>query len=58
MAEDLKVDIGTKERVVWEKTLTEAKALLEQSKENMMIQEGIIELAEKKIADEKAKMKK
>ncbi len=54
---DLGVKIGTPEEVIWTKVLQEAKQLLEQSKANTMIQQGVMELAESKIAEEQAKLK-
>lgn len=55
---DLGVKIGTKEEALWTQTLKEAKGLLEQSERNKVIQQGMIELCERKIAEEKEKFKK
>lgn len=54
--EDLQIKIGTQDQVVWTNVLREAKSLLKQSKENILVQQGIIELAESKIEAEKKKV--
>jgi len=52
---DLKVKIGTKEQVLWEKVAKEAKVLIEQSEDNLTIQKSILVMADFKIGNEKAK---
>ena len=53
---DLGLKIGTKDQVVWENVLKEAKVLLEQSEQNIVVQKGMIELAQSKIEAEKKKL--
>ena len=54
---DFGVKIGTKEEVIWTKVLKESKILIEQSEDNLIIQKGMMKLAEDKIAEEKEKLK-
>lgn len=56
-SEDLGVKIGSKEQVIWTDVLKEAILLVEQGERNLVIQRGIIDLANKKIAVEKEKFK-
>ena len=51
---DLGIKVGSKEEVVWTAVIKEAKILLEESERNIIIQKGMIELAESKIEAEKA----
>ena len=53
---DLGVEIGTRERVLWEKVLKEGKVLIEQSEDNLIIQKAIKLVAELKIEEEKRKI--
>lgn len=53
--EDLKLKIGTKEEALWERVKKEAKVLIEQSEQNLIIQKEILALAEKKIQEEQLK---
>jgi len=53
---DLGVKIGTKDEVLWTRVRDEAKALIEQSENNLIIQKEMLKLAEKKIAEEKQKV--
>ena len=52
---DLGVKIGTKAQVLWTKVAKEAEILIEQSEDNLIIQQAILGMAEKKIAEEKKK---
>ena len=51
----INVEIGTKEEVLWNKIKKEALVLIEQGEENLIIQKALLNLAESKIAEEKAK---
>ena len=53
---DLAVKIGTPEEVLWTRVATEAKVLIQQSKENLTIQEEMLKVAEQKIKLEQEKM--
>jgi hypothetical protein len=55
---ELDIKIGTPEEVLWTRVATEAKVLIQQSKENLTIQEEMLKLAEQKIKEEKSKMSK
>jgi len=57
MTSDEKIDVKivSKIEAVWTNVAKEAKALIEQSESNMMIQKAMLELAEQIIAAEKAK---
>jgi len=46
------VKIGTEKEALWTKVRDEAKLLIKQSKNNQIIQEAILELAEEKIKEE------
>ena len=50
---DLGVKIGSKEEVIWTEVATEAKILIERSERNIIIQKGMLDLANDKIAKEK-----
>ena len=54
---DLGVKVGTEEEVLWTKVRDESTDLIRQNKNNMIIQEAILKLAEKKISQEKQKLK-
>jgi len=53
---DLKLKVKTKSQPVWEKTLFETETALEVAKVNQEIQEMVIELARKRIKEEKQKL--
>jgi len=55
---DLGIKIGTPEEVLWTNVLKEAKQLLKQSEDNIIVQQGMVDLAERKIREEKQKMLK
>jgi len=55
---ELDIKIGTPEEVLWTRVATEAKVLIQQSKENLTIQEEMLKLAEQKIKEEQSKMSK
>lgn len=55
-SKDLGIKIGTKEQVIWTDVLKEAKVLKEASERNIVVQQGMIELAERKIKEEKKKL--
>lgn len=55
-SEDLGVKIGTEAEVLWTNVLKNAKEVKRQALEQLTIQEEIILLAEKKIAEEKGKL--
>lgn len=52
---DLGVKIGSPTQVLWTRVRDEAKNLIEQAKSNLIIQEAVLRLAERKITDEKNK---
>ena len=52
--EDLGVKIGTKKEKLWTDVAHEAKVLIEQSENNLIIQKEMLKLAEQKIEEEKA----
>jgi len=51
----IEVEIGTKEQVIWQNVAKEAKILIEQGEQNLIVQKAILIMAEKKIAEEQAK---
>ncbi len=53
---DLGLKIGSHEEVVWARVRDEAKQLIEQSKDNLIIQNAMLTLAEEQIEIEKKKM--
>ncbi len=57
LPKDLGVKLGTPEQVVWEQVLKQSKMTIEECKNNLMIQQGVKELAESKIAIEQSKSK-
>ena len=57
MKKKLKVKIGTKAQVTWERVAREAKVLIDQSEQNLMIQKEMLKLAIAKIEEEKEKFK-
>jgi len=52
---DLGVKVGTKLEVLWARIKTESLALIEQSENNLIIQREVLAVAERIIAEEKAK---
>ena len=54
---DLGVKIGSKEEAEWKATLAQSEKLLLTGKANVEINEVIIELAKKRIAEEKKRFK-
>ena len=54
---DLGVKIGTPEEVIWTNVMKEAEVLIEQSKNNLIVQEALLKLAKEKIEEEKNKLK-
>ena len=54
MKSKLKIDvkIGSKAEAIWTKVRDEAKQLIEQSENNLIIQRELLKLAESKIAEE------
>ena len=54
---DLGIKIGTPSQVLWTNVLKESEILIQQSKDNLEIQEEIKKLAESRIAEEKEKLK-
>ena len=50
---DLGLKIGTKSEVLWTNVLKESEILIQQSKDNLEIQQEIKKLAETRIAEEK-----
>lgn len=52
---DLKLKVGSKEQVLWESVKKEAKVLIEQSEQNLIVQNAILEMANKKIQEEEKK---
>ncbi len=55
--DNLGVKVGTAEQGIWQRVMKEAKVVIEQYNEGLTIQKGIVELAEKKIAEEIEKLK-
>ena len=51
--EDLGIKIGTKKQALWERVKKEAAILIEQSEDNLLIQKEILQLADRKIKEEK-----
>ena len=56
-SKDLGIKIGTPKEVLWTKFLEEAKYLIKQSEEHLIIQTVLKNLAESMIAEEKEKLK-
>ena len=54
---DLGIKIGTKEEAEWKKNLANSEELLITGKANVEINELIVELAKKRIAEEKERFK-
>lgn len=54
---DLGLKIGTKDQILWEGVAKEARVLIEQSENNLKIQNAMLKLAEEKISEEKEKFK-
>ena len=54
---DLGIKIGTKSQVLWTNVLKESEMLIQQSKDNLEIQEEMRKLAKSKIKKEKQKLK-
>ena len=52
---DLKVKIGSPAEALWTQVRDETKSQIENSKRNMIVQQGMLELAESKIRIEKSK---
>jgi len=52
---DLGMKVGTKLEVLWTRIKTESLALIEQSENNLIIQREVLAVAERIIAEEKAK---
>lgn len=52
---NLGVKIGTKAEKLWGDVAKEAKVLIEQSENNLVIQKELLELAERKIKEEEKK---
>ena len=52
---DLGMKVGTKLEVLWTRIKTESLALIEQSENNLIIQREVVAVAERIIAEEKAK---
>ena len=55
--EKIDVKIGTPEEALWTGVRDESLALIEQSERNLKIQKELLSVAEKKIAEEKEKIK-
>lgn len=53
---ELGVKIGTKDEALWTKVANEARALIQQSKDNLKVQEEMLKVAEQKIKLEQEKM--
>lgn len=54
---DLGIKIGTKEEALWNNVKKEATSLIEQSKNNLVVQKAMLNLANKKIQEIKQKEK-
>jgi len=54
---DLGIKIGTPSQVLWTNVLKESEILIQQSKDNLEIQQEIKKLAESRIAEETEKLK-
>lgn len=57
LPEDLGIKIGTDLQIIWENVEKETKKTLEELKKAIIINEGILETAKKKIAEEIEKLK-
>lgn len=55
--EDLGLRIGTADQVLWEKVEKECRMILEKLRDDIKVQEAILELAQQKIAIEKDSFK-
>lgn len=55
LPKDLGIKIGTKLEALWTKVRNEAKELIAQSENNLIIQREMLKLAKSKIDDEKKK---
>jgi len=54
-SEKIEVEIGSKAEVLWTRVKKEALILIEQGEDNLIIQRGMLKLAESKIKEEQAK---
>ena len=54
---DLGVKVGTKEEVIWTDVKKESEVLIEQSENHLIVQKALLEMAIRKIAEEKEKLK-
>lgn len=54
---DIGLKVGTREQILWEGVAKEARVLIEQSENNLVIQRSLLGLAEQKISEEKEKLK-
>jgi hypothetical protein len=55
MTSDLKLKIGSKDEVLWKEVAREAKVLIENHKNSLIIQKAMLALAEQKITEEQKK---
>ena len=55
--EDLQLDIGTKDRAIWEEFLKARKVMVEALEKELVIERELIALAERRVAEEKEKFK-
>lgn len=53
--EDLGVRIGTPHQVIWESAVKDTKRVIEELEKGLLINKAILELAEKKVEEEKEK---
>lgn len=53
MEEDLKIKIGTPEEAFWTSVMKKCDEMIEQSKHEIVIQEEILKLSQKKLEEEK-----
>jgi predicted NAD-dependent protein-ADP-ribosyltransferase YbiA (DUF1768 family) len=58
MTKDLGIKIGTATEALWQKVKKEAEVLIEQSEQNLQIQQQLLKLADKIIAEEQALRRK
>jgi predicted NAD-dependent protein-ADP-ribosyltransferase YbiA (DUF1768 family) len=58
MTKDLGIKIGTTTEALWQKVKKEAEVLIEQSEQNLQIQQQLLKLADKIIAEEQALRRK
>lgn len=54
---NLGLKMGSRKEIIWTKIQQEAKMLMEQSEENLIIQKEILKLAELNIKEEREKFK-